>query len=111
CTGKDPADVRFGSKADICSAIGHVRFTPESGHVRCTRACPLWANSGHVQCDQIFPSATRMDSGVIGCAVTRAAKGRNASLTAFMITAGAAPVPDSPTPLAPSSDTDVGVST
>jgi len=23
-------DVRFGSKADISSAIGHVRFTPES---------------------------------------------------------------------------------
>jgi hypothetical protein len=27
-----PADVRFGSKADICSAPTHVRFTPESGH-------------------------------------------------------------------------------
>ena len=26
--------VRFGSKADICSAKGHVRFTPKSGHVR-----------------------------------------------------------------------------
>jgi hypothetical protein len=25
-------DVRFGSKADICGAISHVRFTPESGH-------------------------------------------------------------------------------
>ena len=24
------ADVRFGSKADMCSARGHVRFTPES---------------------------------------------------------------------------------
>ena len=24
--------VRFGSLADICSAIGHVGFTPESGH-------------------------------------------------------------------------------
>jgi hypothetical protein len=23
--------VRFGSKADICTAMGHVRFTPESG--------------------------------------------------------------------------------
>jgi len=22
-------------KADICSALAHVRFTPESGHVRC----------------------------------------------------------------------------
>jgi hypothetical protein len=26
--------VRFGSKADICSAKGHVRFTPESRHWR-----------------------------------------------------------------------------
>jgi hypothetical protein len=26
------ADVRFGSKADMCSAKRHVRFTPESGH-------------------------------------------------------------------------------
>jgi hypothetical protein len=25
-------DVRFGSKADICSAKGHVRFTLKSGH-------------------------------------------------------------------------------
>jgi hypothetical protein len=31
----DVRNVRFGSKADICTAIGHVRFTPESGHVRC----------------------------------------------------------------------------
>jgi hypothetical protein len=25
----------------------HVRYTPETGHVRCKRACPLCANSGH----------------------------------------------------------------
>src|SRR4029450_13468323 len=25
----------------------HVRFTPKSGHVRCTSLCLLWANSGH----------------------------------------------------------------
>src|SRR5262245_26120943 len=41
--------VRLGSKADICAAKSHVRFTPESGHVRCTSACPLWANSGHTE--------------------------------------------------------------
>ena len=41
-------DVRFGSKADMCSAKGHVRFTPESGHVRCKQECPLCANSGHL---------------------------------------------------------------
>ena len=28
----------------------NVRFTPESGHVRCTRRCPLSANSGHSTC-------------------------------------------------------------
>ena len=39
--------VRFGSKTDICSATGHVRFAPESGHVQCKCPCPLWANSGH----------------------------------------------------------------
>src|SRR5439155_5716681 len=58
-----------------------------------------------------LPRAVRMTSGVIGWVVTRAANGRNASFTAFMTTAGAAPVPDSPTPLAPSSDADVGVCT
>jgi hypothetical protein len=31
------ANVRFGSKTDICAANGHVRFTPESGHVQCTQ--------------------------------------------------------------------------
>jgi hypothetical protein len=29
-------DVRFGSKADIRTATSHVRFTAESGHVRCS---------------------------------------------------------------------------
>jgi hypothetical protein len=29
-------DVRFGSKGDMCAVKGHVRFTPESGHVRCS---------------------------------------------------------------------------
>src|SRR5262249_57153610 len=27
---RPPADVSYGSLADICTAIGHVRFTPES---------------------------------------------------------------------------------
>jgi hypothetical protein len=30
------ADVSFGSKADICSAKAHVRFTPESGRMGAT---------------------------------------------------------------------------
>src|SRR6478736_5132632 len=29
------------------SAVLHVRFTPESGHVRCNLRCRLWARSGH----------------------------------------------------------------
>ena len=57
-------DVRFGSKADICGAPTHVRFTPiatakadlpqwscllhpNGGHVRCSSLCLLWAKSGH----------------------------------------------------------------
>jgi hypothetical protein len=39
--------VCFGSLADIRTAKGHVCFAPESGHVRCTSLCLLWANSGH----------------------------------------------------------------
>jgi hypothetical protein len=44
---KKPMNIRFGSKADIRTAKGHVRFTPKSGHVRCTSLRLLWANSGH----------------------------------------------------------------
>jgi len=40
-------ECRFGSKADICSALADVRFTPESGHMRRKNGCLLWANSGH----------------------------------------------------------------
>src|SRR6476660_5224834 len=61
----NPFNVRFGSLADMCAAKsdvrftpnsdsksrhaanGHVRFTPESGHVRCNTECPLRANTGH----------------------------------------------------------------
>jgi hypothetical protein len=44
--------VRFGSKADMCSAKGHVRFTPnsdcKSGHLL-PGSCLLYPHSGHVQ--------------------------------------------------------------
>src|SRR6476469_10042597 len=40
-------NVRFRSKADMCSAKRHVRFTPKSRHVRRTGRCQLSANSGH----------------------------------------------------------------
>jgi hypothetical protein len=61
--GQSGTDVRFGSLADVCSATGHVRFTPdsdrespakdhvrfasESGHVRRKPSFLLWAKSGH----------------------------------------------------------------
>ena len=50
-------NVRFGSKADMCSAKGHVRFTPNSGHVQCTNSCLLCANSGHLCLFDHFISA------------------------------------------------------
>jgi hypothetical protein len=39
---KEP-NFRFGSKADICSAKAHVRFTPKSGHSDLVVRCPLCA--------------------------------------------------------------------
>ena len=36
-------------KADMCSALGHVRSTPKSGHVRRKKGCPLSAINGHSQ--------------------------------------------------------------
>src|SRR5262252_6651166 len=43
--------VRFGSKADMCSAQARVCFTPESDTKCDTGACPLWAKSGHGDLD------------------------------------------------------------
>jgi len=40
-------NVRFGSQADISACVGHVRFTPESGHTAGCTKCPLSAKSGH----------------------------------------------------------------
>src|SRR5262249_2634748 len=56
-------DVRFGSKADICAAKSHVRFTPESGHLQRKLECPLWAKSGHRQSrvTSRFPKFQAMD--------------------------------------------------
>jgi hypothetical protein len=55
------ADVRFGSLADICAAKSHVRFTPENGHTRCKKECPLRANSGHALAD--FRQSYRRSGG------------------------------------------------
>jgi hypothetical protein len=41
-----PAQVRFGSKADMTACNLNVRFTPESGHRLSLPGCPLCANSG-----------------------------------------------------------------
>src|SRR4029079_13429594 len=41
------AQVRCGSKADMCGATADVRFTSRSGHVHRNSACPLCANSEH----------------------------------------------------------------
>src|SRR5262249_45403695 len=49
-------DVRFGSEADICSAKGHVRFTPESD-IKCDIIeCPLRAESVHGPTRRLMPS-------------------------------------------------------
>jgi len=37
----------LGQKQTYAVQKPHVRFTPESGHMQCTRPCLLWAISGH----------------------------------------------------------------
>src|SRR5262249_42184574 len=58
-------DVRFGSKADICSAQRHVRFTPGSGHVQCNWRCPLWGQL-RTWVGRLFAgeNTNRIDAGV-----------------------------------------------
>ena len=50
-------DVRFGSKADMCSANRHVRSAPNSGDLQRTNLCPLCARSGHSALHSINSSA------------------------------------------------------
>jgi len=40
-----------------------VRFTPESGHVRCKPSCLLWAKSGHGVAHSITSSAVNKSFG------------------------------------------------
>jgi hypothetical protein len=55
CTGEGPVNVRFGSKADICSAAAHVRFTPNSDidcvfrHVCFGPIADILQRDGHVR--------------------------------------------------------------
>src|SRR5215475_14361435 len=58
-TTREVAHVRFGSKAVICSAKRHVRFTPESGSQSVRVACPLRAKSGHRRFYLILRFATK----------------------------------------------------
>jgi hypothetical protein len=92
------SNVRFGSKADICSAKGHVhfapnsdrknrhaanghvRFTPESGRVRRKPSCLLRANSGH-DANAETCSASAIDDFYAALSTT--------SLAALSITIGA----------------------
>src|SRR5262249_18948048 len=64
--------VRFGSKADICGAKRHVRFTPESDTKRDMMECQLWANSRHrtIGSSHSRPGPATLQaslSGVCGC--------------------------------------------
>jgi len=81
------ANVRFGSKADMCNATDHVRFTPmcdgselartflnvcNSGHVRCKQECPLWARSGH---SNVFDGVRSYCPPMLGSDPTRVTEG------------------------------------
>jgi hypothetical protein len=47
------ANVRIGSKADMTASVRDVRYYPENGHQNTIVECPLWATTGHVQCNMI----------------------------------------------------------
>jgi hypothetical protein len=52
CWGAHQLDNRsmsaLGQKQTFAPQKAHARFTPESGHVRCTSLHLLWAISGHL---------------------------------------------------------------
>jgi hypothetical protein len=50
-------------QADMRTAIGHVCFTPKSGHVLCSNSCLLWANSGHCRLFDHFVGAGQQPRG------------------------------------------------
>ena len=64
---------------------------------------------GTISGPQTCPSARSTSSGVIGTSVMLAPNGASASLTAFITQAAAPAVPASPAPLAPNSESTVGV--
>jgi len=46
-TGIETIALRKGLAKSAMGQKQTFRFTPESGHLQCTSACPLWAKSGH----------------------------------------------------------------
>src|SRR4029453_1671773 len=71
-----PVNVRFGSLADISECPKHVRFAPESGHVRCNEGCPLRTNSGHSRREINVRFTPKADiRNAVGTHVTRFAAG------------------------------------
>jgi hypothetical protein len=58
--------VRFGSKADICTARAHVRFTPKSRHVQCTSACLLYPSKVVISENSQTLSARRKPAALHG---------------------------------------------
>src|SRR5262245_16782011 len=56
-----PLQNQRGNRIEFCHRLrlgnggkgeSDVRFTPESGHVRCNEPCLLWAKSGLMQCSK-----------------------------------------------------------
>jgi hypothetical protein len=49
----------------MCSAKRHVRFTPNSGHVRRNSICPLSAKSGHtLSRERAYSGARALRNGI-----------------------------------------------
>src|SRR6516225_1192501 len=66
-----PADVRFGSKADMALQNRDVRFTPKSGHWRAIVRCPLCAKSRHSALRQRLALFDDLIGGNLQCLIGR----------------------------------------
>ena len=62
--GLGAADVRFGSKADMCSAIGHVHFAPNSD-IDCVFRNVSF-RSGYWQCNRAAMAPSTVTCSQIG---------------------------------------------
>jgi hypothetical protein len=76
------ANVRFGSKADICAATSHVRFTPNSGHLVRFAACPLCVKNGYftrllLRCAEILTKAlVRVENNIFAILSFKSSDGK-----------------------------------